>query len=188
VVSVFSARPEWLEEAAALLSERFGPVAETSDLLPFSETGYYAAELGSPLVRRFLRFSSLLPQDKLAAAKLACLEVEAALSEGGRRRVNIDPGLLSAERLVLATGKNYTHRVYLGGGIFADLTLVFSGKSFGPLPWTYPDYRGEAIIGLLNGWRAGYILQLRGEGCQRAPHGTSTKDAQEHDRLRAGRV
>lgn len=163
IVSLFSAREPWLEEAARLLEERFGQVAEASPLLPFTQTAYYAAEFGEHLVRRFLRFAALVPQDSLAAVKLACWELEARLSEAGRRRVNIDCGLLSAERLLLATGKNYTHRVPLAGGVFADLTLIFGHGSLQPLPWTYPDYASPEIIDLLNRFRAGYIVQLRGQ-------------------------
>jgi hypothetical protein len=162
LVSLISAREEWLEEATALLEERFGAVAEASPLLPFTQTAYYAAEFGQPLLRRFLRFERLIPQDTLAQAKLVCLELEAGLASEGRRRVNLDPGLISAERLLLATGKNYTHRVPLSGGIYADLTLIYGRGSFQPLPWTYPDYAGPEIIDLLNRFRAGYIVQLRG--------------------------
>jgi hypothetical protein len=163
LVSLISARQEWLEEAQGLLTERFGP-AETSDLLPFDQTAYYAAELGSPLSRRFLRFADLIPPDSLVQVKLACLGLEGRLSQEGRRRVNIDPGLLSAERLILSTGKNFTHRVPLAEGIYADLTLIYTGGSFQPQPWTFPDYRSPEIIDLLNRLRAGYIAQLRGLG------------------------
>ncbi len=165
VVSLLAARPEWLEEAEKLLERKnFGPVAGASELLPFDQTSYYAAEFGESLVRRFLRFSRLIEQDSLAGVKLACLGLEEELSVAGRRRVNIDPGILSCERLILATGKNYTHRVPLSGGIYADLTLIYTGGSFRPLPWTYPDYRSEGIINLLNRFRADYIEQLREKG------------------------
>jgi hypothetical protein len=164
VASLLSAREEPIDEALGLMTARFGPLAEAGEPLPFEETAYYAAELGRPLVRRLARFAPLVAQDTLAEIKLACLEIEGHLSVAGRRRVNIDPGLLTAERLILATGKNYTHRVPLKGGIFADLTLIFAGVSFRPLPWTYPDYASEAMISLLNRLRAGYIAQLKEEG------------------------
>ncbi|MFH0811029.1 MAG: DUF4416 family protein [Pseudomonadota bacterium] len=164
VVSVFAAQAETIEEALLLLTERFGPPAEVSGLIPFTETSYYAREFGAPLLRRFVAFATLVAQDSLADIKLACLGLEAQLTSGGKRRANIDPGLLSAERLVLATGKNYTHRIPLKGGIFADLTLIFTRGSYQTLPWTYPDYRAPAIIDLLNGFRAGYIERLRGRG------------------------
>ncbi|MBW1804141.1 MAG: DUF4416 family protein [Deltaproteobacteria bacterium] len=80
----------------------------------------------------------------------------------GKRRVNIDPGYISMERLVLATGKNYTHRIYLAGGIYADLTLVFHKGSFKPLEWTYKDYATPEVIGFFNALRDRYKNQIRG--------------------------
>jgi len=164
VICLFSARPEWMDAATSQLTTRFGPTLEASPPLPFTETAYYVAEFGTPLTRRILRFARLIPQDTLAQIKLDCIEVEAAQSEAGQRRVNIDPGLLTAERFILATAKNRPHRVPLASGIFADLTLIFERDSLQPLPWTYPSWRSPEIIDLLNRFRAGYIVQLKGEG------------------------
>ena len=75
--------------------------------------------------------------------------MEASHSAQGRRRVNIDPGLLLRERFVLATGKNFTHRVYLGQGIYADLTLIYRRDAFQALPWTYPDYTDARLQAFL---------------------------------------
>ncbi len=119
----------------------FGPVAMTSEQRPFTWTNYYAREMGEGLSRIFLAMERLVNQDFLVSMKHASIEIEKKLSMSGRRRVNIDPGILTAERLVLATTKNFTHRVYLGQGIFADLTLIYRKGSFRPLEWTYPDYR-----------------------------------------------
>ena len=74
--------------------------------------------------------------------------------------MNLDPGLITAERLVLATGKNYSHRIYLGKGIFADLTLVFFKGTYRPLPWTYPDYQDPRTIGMFNKIREKYLRDL----------------------------
>ena len=78
-----------------------------------------------------------------------------------KRQVNIDPGYLSAERFVLATGKNYTHRIYLSKGIFADLTLIFTKGNFHTLPWTYPDYADLRMIRFLKIVREKYLLDLK---------------------------
>ena len=84
------------------------------------------------------------------------------MSGDGRRTVNIDPGYICLERLVLATGKNYTHRIYLSRGIYADLTLVFHRQSFRTLPWTYPDYADPSAVEVFNALRERYKAQLRG--------------------------
>ncbi len=77
----------------------------------------------------------------------------------GNRRINIDPGYINPERLILAKGKNFTHRVYLSKGIFADLTLIFQKGSFRPLEWTYPDYADPEIIGFFNDIRNKYMAE-----------------------------
>ena len=124
----------------ALLTDAFGPLDLVSPWLFFGFTDYYAAEMGSPLFRRLLAFQTPVPQDRLSEIKLRTNDIEQETAEEGKRRINLDPGLLTAERFVLATGKNYTHRIYLGRGIFADLTLIYHKGGFEPLPWTYPDY------------------------------------------------
>jgi hypothetical protein len=140
----------------------FGPVDFATEALPFPFTTYYDRELGTPITRRFLSFARLMPQDGLAPAKLATNALEARLAEAdGRRRVNCDPGLLTQERLVLATGKNFTHRVYLGQGIFADLTLVFQAGTWQILPWTFPDYASPAMRDILTAIRDRYRQDLR---------------------------
>ncbi|QLA15357.1 DUF4416 family protein [Desulfolutivibrio sulfoxidireducens] len=158
VLSVLSASfeavwPRLLPELESL----FGPPCRVSDLLPFDFTTYYDRELGRPIFRRVLGFSRLVPQDALAGLKLATNALEAAFSRpDGRRLANLDPGLLTQERLVLATGKNFGHRIYLKDGIFADLTLVFQKGSWQILPWTFPDYRSQALQAELSVLRERY--------------------------------
>ncbi len=149
-----------LEEAAARLVDSFGPLEMASPWYPFDYTGYYAGEMGAPLFRRMLVFKDLVDQDRLVQIKLETNGLEDKFSARGRRRVNIDPGLLTYERFVLATGKNYTHRIYLGKGIFADLTLVYRKGGYQALDWTYPDYAGEPIKAFLEKVRTRYRRQL----------------------------
>jgi hypothetical protein len=162
-VSVISAAPERIARVLVELAERYGPMDFVSAVLPFDYTDYYYAEIGMPLWRRFASFISLVSQGDLVRIKEETNELEGRMSEGGRRSVNIDPGYLVAERLVLATGKNCAHRIYLDHGIYADLTLVFQQKTYRPLPWTYPDYGDERVRGWLGVLRQKYVLQLRAE-------------------------
>ncbi|MBI5575850.1 MAG: DUF4416 family protein [Deltaproteobacteria bacterium] len=145
VVSVIYREEERFRKALAAISDRFGQVAETSGIFPFDRTEYYAKEMGVPLYRRFVVMERLVPRDSLAWAKLAAEEMEAAFSDGGKRTVNVDPGLLTEENYSLATGKNYSHRVYLRDGVFADLTLIYERGGYRPLPWSYPDLASESI-------------------------------------------
>ncbi len=140
-------------KASERLAARMGPVLRVSEPFPFDGTAYYEPEMGAPLFRRFLVFRGTAPRDSLVEAKLAAEAVERATAVDGRRTVNLDPGLVTEENLVLATGKNYTHRVYLGDGVFADLALVYGNGEYRPLPWTYPDYASEEVRAFLKGVR-----------------------------------
>jgi hypothetical protein len=125
------------------LEKDWGPVDQQSDLMDFKFTRYYEEELGSNLKRLFMSFAGLADPGRLPEMKLFTNYLENKLSVDGRRRVNIDPGYITPARLILATTKDHSHRVYLGRGIYGDLTLIFSQGIFKPLPWTYPDYRSE---------------------------------------------
>jgi hypothetical protein len=147
-------------EIAAGLAARFGPSDLISPWIPFGYTSYYETEMGAPLWRRVLAFSGWIAQDGLAQIKRQTNALEQRYQAAGRRRVNIDPGYLLLERFVLATGKNFSHRIYIGGGIYADLTLVFRQGGYQPLPWTYPDYADAPLAGFLQRVRRKYAADL----------------------------
>lgn len=153
---------EFWPELLHSLERKLGPADHISSLFPFTETGYYQAEMGSPLYRRIVAFQTLLDPQRLVEMKLACNELEEDyLRWDGSRRVNLDPGLLFLERLVLATGKDFTHRIYLGEGIWVDLTLIYQHGGWQTLPWTYPDYAGERVQSELREIRRSYKAKLR---------------------------
>ena len=161
ISSLFSPRKELIEEVIGELSSIHGPVDCESPECFFDRTKYYEREMGWPLHRRFIAFEKLIPADRLAETKLETNKVEQRHLKNGRREINIDPGIISAERLILATGKNYIHRVYLSNGIYADLTLVFKRGTFSKLPWTYPDYADPKLVEFFNGVRTQYMEQLK---------------------------
>lgn len=149
VASVIYRSENRFDEGAGRLAEVWGPPSRVSDPFPFDRTGYYRREMGEPLHRRFFVGSTPVGRDALPEIKRSAENVEREFSEEGRRTLNIDPGILTEENFVLATGKNYSHRVYLREGVYADLTLLYRGGRYVPLPWTYPDYAGEEIRGFL---------------------------------------
>ena len=130
------------EQAAsdAGLETLFGPIDYASPVLDFSYTDYYRREMGERIVRRFVSFRDLVSPDRLAEIKIETNELEESFAAGGKRRINLDPGLLNLSRFVLATTKDNSHRIALRDGIYAELTLQYSRKDFQILPWTYPDY------------------------------------------------
>lgn len=149
LVSAIYREEDCFRQLLPALEARLGPVGRTSGPFPFDRTDYYEREMGAPLSRRFVVMERLVPRDALAAAKIDAEELEGELSVNGRRTVNLDPGLLTEENYLLATGKNYSHRVYLRDGVFADLALVYRKGAFHPLPWTYPDLASDGIRAFL---------------------------------------
>jgi hypothetical protein len=164
MMSLISAEDGLMMNAVRDLKSIYGEVDLLTDLLPFDFTMYYDEEMGSPLFRRFIAFKELVPQEALADIKVQTNGIEQRYSRDGCRRVNIDPGVLSTDNLVLATTKGCAHRPYLRDGIYADLTLIFLNRSFRPLEWTYPDYRQGEVIELINALRRSYLTQLKGKG------------------------
>ena len=123
------------------LSERFGAVDFISESLPFTYTDYYREEMGEAIIRKFISFKPLLDPSNLAAIKRQTNDIEELFAAEGKRRVNIDPGLLNLSRLILASTKDNAHRIPLSEGIFGEITLLYKQKLFTSLPWTYPDYQ-----------------------------------------------
>ncbi len=162
ISSIFSPHKELIDRVIGELEQTVGLKDWISPELLFDRTKYYAREMGWPLHRRFISFESLIRPRDIVEIKRTTNKIENGYLQDGKRQVNIDPGYISLERLVLATGKNYTHRIYLSKGIFADLTLIFHKGSFSPLQWTYKDYASPEIIAFFNDVRDRYKGQLRG--------------------------
>ncbi len=137
-------------KAKEKLIKIFGRVDFESPVLDFNYTDYYEAETGKPLKRKFISFAKLIPIADLYRIKLYTNRLEKRFLSAAGRRVNIDPGYIDLAKLVLATTKDYAHRIYLGKGIFAEVTLSFKGSTFTPNEWTYPDYRTQAYLEAFN--------------------------------------
>src|SRR5690606_29287200 len=118
-------------------------------------TKYYAHEMGEEenLKRFFVVDVTPVSRDEFVPAKLWSTKLEQDHSQNDKRIFNLDIGLINLENFLLATGKPYTHRIYLSQGVYADLTLVFEKNSYRTLPWTYPDYAHEEKIHFLNSVR-----------------------------------
>lgn len=144
-VGLLSNDVDLLRRTRQLLARRFGPVDAESDLWPFDQTDYYEPEMGSELQRWFLTFERPIAPDALAEIKSETNDLEERVAEDtlspGSRPVNIDPGYLDLGKVVLATTKDRSHRIYLSRGIFAEVTLHYVDGDWQSWPWTYPDYR-----------------------------------------------
>ncbi|MEN8211178.1 MAG: DUF4416 family protein [Thermodesulfobacteriota bacterium] len=151
-----------IDKLFPVLEDLFGSVDMISPWLGFAYTDYYYKEMGSPLYRKVFVFKPLIAQDELAMIKEKTNAIETKFALDGKRTVNIDPGYLVSSRFILATGKEYSHRIYIGRKIYADLTLIYSkNKGFQTLEWTYPDYASKTMISFLSKVRSKYLLDLK---------------------------
>ena len=162
VVGMLSAHPSLLAQAAERLAALYGQPDYHSAILPFAYTDYYLGEMGPGLLRQFVAFAELVAPADLPQIKLQTNALEAELAQAGRRRVNLDPGYLCAGKLVLATTKDQQHRLYLGQGIYGEVTLRYRQGAWRPWDWTYPDYRSPEYGQIFAAIRALYLDQLRG--------------------------
>jgi hypothetical protein len=162
---VLSASRELLPEVRKKLEELFGPVELESDTFAFDSSDYYEPQMGKNLSRKFYSFETLVEQDTLAAAKLATnrLEKEFAGRCEVERPVNIDPGIMLSSKIILASCKDFSHRIYLGDGVYGEITLQYVKGEFQTLPWTFPDYRKEEYHVFFDNLRRRYTEQFRSQ-------------------------
>jgi len=146
-VGILATNESFVDDCQHRLVHRFGPVDLVSPIVPWVHSIYYREEMGSPLVRQFFFFERLIDPGVLSRVKLDAMEIEEEFGtrEGQRmrRRVNVDPGYLTEAKVVLATSKDFAHRIYIGQGVYAEVALQYSRdrKMFLPLAHTYADFR-----------------------------------------------
>ncbi|MCX7770504.1 MAG: DUF4416 family protein [Proteobacteria bacterium] len=160
--SVFSSDKELIENVIKELESKYGLVDMSSEYMPFNQTDYYEPEFGKELVRKIVFFENLISPEKIVDIKLEAMILEEKNRVLEKRRVNIDPGYVALSRVVLSTGKDYTHRIYLSKGVYADLTYIYK-KNIGYvcLPWTYPDYATDKFRNIFLKAREVLKKQLR---------------------------
>lgn len=163
VVGMISGEESLFEQAEKKLTQKFGLVDFTSSLLPFNCTDYYKKKMQINLKRKFISFTNLIDPARIVEIKLFTnrLEENFFCPHSKQRRLNLDPGYITLAKLVLATSKNFQHRIYLGKGIYAEITLRYKrGKGFTCWEWTYPDYRSKEYIEIFNHLRKIYCHQV----------------------------
>lgn len=161
IIGILAKDKKLFDSIEEFFAKEFGDIDYRSPVLPFDHTDYYKKEMGGPLKRRFISFKKLIAPDGISRIKKITngLEEKFAAEKKGvfSRRVNIDPGYISDSKLVLATTKDYFHRIYLKEGIHAEVTLAWKKGSFRPFEWTYPDYKSAEYTEILNGIRNAYV-------------------------------
>ena len=142
------------------LENQFGQIDLMSPVFDFSYTDYYFSEMGESLRKQFVSFEKLQSPDKLDSFKIQTNKIEKMFYLGGKRCVNLDPGYVEKAKMVLASTKNYSHRIYLRNGIYADLQYRFRAGAYTFLEWTYPDYKDIIAMNFFRDIRRIYNKQL----------------------------
>lgn len=161
VLPMLAREPMLFYQACEYLSSTYGRIDYTSVILPFDHTTYYEKEFGGGLQRQFVAFERLVDPGQLADIKLNTNSLEQSLALAGRRTINLDPGYLSLAKFILATTKDQGHRIYIGKGIYAEITLFYQRGEWRVCPWTYPDYQSAAYLLVISELREIYVNQLR---------------------------
>jgi len=165
IIGILAANQDCLKAAVEALTFEFGKADFVSDVWPFTQTDYYEKKTGGNILRQFVSVDKLIDPGKLAKIKHQTNKLErelmAKLNLDLPRPVNLDPGVIEASKLILATTKNYSHRIYIGEKMYAAATLIFDKGCWCPLPYTYPDYKQQCYHDFFDKVRTRLLEQLK---------------------------
>jgi hypothetical protein len=172
IVAMLAGNVAHFQTAKAPLEHLLGPVELESDLYPFDGTDYYKDTMGLSIQRKFYSFQKLADPSLIADWKLAANTIEANLRQvihaaaapGAvkvERPINLDPGYITGAKLVLATTKDFAHRLYLRDGIFAEITMGFRGDSWYSHMYTFPDYKSGAYDAFFSRVRDRHLRKIK---------------------------
>ena len=163
IIGVIYHDEEIFNRAMDILKEEFGEIDDCSEEFSFSEefSTYYDDEIGGEGMRRIYSFKELVDPSRQADIKIRTNEIEAMLSEGGKRKINLDPGFINHGRLLLATTKETGFRIPLKEGIYTELTLFWARGGWQKLPWTYRDYQSKRVQKFITKVRKSYLAERR---------------------------
>jgi len=158
VISIIYSSFDALADALSALERRFGRVEYETIEIPCAKAEFYKEEMGDNLHRRLFCFERLIPRDSLVEVKRICHRIEPLFADQAGdyifRTVNIDPGILTPDNLVMASHREYNHRIYLKEGVYAETVLIYAKGRFVRLPWTCTDFCYKEAID--------FFLRVRG--------------------------
>ncbi len=137
---------EVMAKVMPVLIREFGESLYEAGPFEWNYSDYYRDEMGDGLKRIFIFHKKEFDPSFLSVTKLKTNGIEDDFRLDSKRRVNIDPGYITLSKVVLATTKNYSHRIYLGNGIYGEVTLYFMDGTYRPHLFTYRDYAGKDTI------------------------------------------
>jgi hypothetical protein len=165
IIGILAADEISLATAIKIISKSFGLIDLSSDVWPFTQTDYYKDELGPNALRQFVTLEKLIDPGKLAQIKHDTNSLEQQLADSLKlslpRPVNLDPGFIEPSKLILASTKNFSHRIYIGNKMFAEVTLMYEKGSWRHFEYTFPDYRQPCYQDFLSKVRNRLLEQLK---------------------------
>jgi len=164
ICGIIAGNEEILKRATEKLIQMYGGIDLKSAQFSFDFTDYYEKQMGKGLKRIFISFERLISPEELSGIKMKTNRLEAEIKEeveAEHRIVNIDPGYLTSSALVMATAKDFAHRIPLKDGIYAHLEFLFGKDEVRILDWTYPDFRTEGYQDFFMKVRQLYLAQLK---------------------------
>ncbi|GJQ48823.1 hypothetical protein KsCSTR_40430 [Candidatus Kuenenia stuttgartiensis] len=166
IIGVLSGVQVLFAQIGETLEGYFGEIDLRSNIQPFHYTRYYNDEMGEGILRQFFSFERLIMPDEIAAIKIKTNALEEAIASEEKyvvaRPVNIDPGYINESRLILASTKDFSHRIYLRDGIYAEVTLDYRQGKYESFPWTFPDYKSSEYQEFFLLVRGHYVKKLKG--------------------------
>ncbi|PKL50361.1 MAG: DUF4416 domain-containing protein [Planctomycetes bacterium HGW-Planctomycetes-1] len=154
-----------VDMAVDMIKVKFGKCDFESEAWPFRHTEYYAQESGTEILKKFVTIEKLIAPDKLAAIKHKTNKMEMKLADmldgDLSRPVNLDPGYIEPSKLVLASTKNFSHRIYIGKKIWAEVTLIYNKGKWTTFDYTFPDHKEERYHTFFNQVRDRLVRQLK---------------------------
>ncbi|MFA5239291.1 MAG: DUF4416 family protein [Phycisphaerae bacterium] len=165
IIAILAADEMCLKAALEAINTNFGNADFLSDVWPFSQTDYYKDEIGENILRQFVSIEKLIDPGTLAQIKHDTNSLEQQLADSLKlalpRPVNLDPGFMEPSKLVLASTKNFSHRIYIGNKMFAEVTLVYEKGAWRHFEYTFPDYRQQCYFDFFNKVRTRLLEQLK---------------------------
>ena len=165
IIGILAADETSLAAAIKAINKPFGVIDLASDVWPFTQTDYYKDELGPNALRQFVSIEKLIDPGKLAQIKHDTNSLEQQLADSLKlplpRPVNLDPGFIEPSKLILASTKNFSHRIYIGNKMFAEVTLMYEKGAWRHFEYTFPDYRQSCYHDFLSKVRTRLMEQLK---------------------------
>ena len=165
IIGILAADSTCLEAAKETIKEKIGDIDMESEIWPFTQTTYYNSETGDKILRQFVTIEKTIAPGRLAKIKLKTNKLEqtlaAKLALSLPRPVNFDPGIIEPSKLILASTKNFSQRIYIGKKIYAEVTLIYDRGHWKTFDYTYPDYRQESYFDFFSKVRNRLVEQLK---------------------------